>query len=338
LENKSFFIEKVMAKARKSPRHIVYPEGEDKRILDAAVMSVKEKIITKATVLGSRKDITDYYKKSGCDAGLVNIVEPAQSPDMEKYITMFYELRKNKGLTTEQARETLKSNTYFATMMLYEGKADGLVSGAGHSTADTVRPALQIIKTAPNTSIVSSIFFMCFKDRAFVFSDSGLVENPDEKQLADIAIQSALSAIQFDIEPRVALLSYSTKGSANSPLTEKVVNATKIAKEKLKANYSNLPIKLDGEMQGDAALVRSVAEKKCPGSDVMGDATILIFPDLNAGNISYKLVERLGGAEAYGPILQGLKKPVNDLSRGCKADDVVGVTAITVVQSQLNKQ
>ena len=215
-------------------------------------------------------------------------------------------------------------------MMVQCGDADGLVSGAAHSTADTVRPALQIIKG----SFVSSVFFMCVQDTTYVFSDCALVENPDADQLAQIAVSSGLTALEFGIPGDVALLSYSTKGSASSSLVNKVIEATAKAKEMLAADHSDAPIRLDGELQLDAAIVPKVAGSKAPESELCGEARVIIFPDLNAGNIGYKLVQRLGGAEAYGPMLQGLNKPVNDLSRGCSAEDIVGLAAITAVQAQ----
>ncbi|MBN1522423.1 MAG: phosphate acetyltransferase [Candidatus Aureabacteria bacterium] len=327
------FIQDVIEKAKKDPKHIVFPEGEDKRILDAAHIITQEKI-AQVTILGNEEDIKNYYSQKGFNITNINVIDPSKSPEMPHLVEMFYMLRKHKGITIEQSKETVKKNNYFGTLMVYEEKADGLISGASHSTAETVRPALQVIKASKKTSIVSSMFFMCFEKKTYVFADCGLVEDPNAEQLADIAIQSALTAIQFGIEPKVALLSYSTKGSAESPLIEKVVKATQIAKEKIKNDYADMAIQLDGEMQGDAALVPSVAKKKCPDSVIQGDAAVLIYPDLNAGNIAYKLVQRLGGASAYGPILQGLKKPVNDLSRGCTVEDIVGVTAITVVQCQ----
>jgi phosphate acetyltransferase len=248
---------------------------------------------------------------------------------MEEYAAAFYELRKAKGMTLEQARETLKQVNYFGMMMVQCGDADGLVSGAAHSTADTVRPALQIIKG----SFVSSVFFMCVQGTTYVFSDCALVENPNADQLAQIAVSSGLTALKFGIPGDVAILSYSTKGSGKSPLVDKVIEATAKAKEMLASDHPDAPVRLDGELQLDAAIVPAVAKSKAPDSDVAGEARVLVFPDLNAGNIGYKLVQRLGGAEAYGPMLQGLNKPVNDLSRGCGVEDIVGLTAITAVQA-----
>ncbi|MEA3365716.1 MAG: phosphate acyltransferase, partial [Candidatus Hydrogenedentes bacterium] len=223
--------------------------------------------------------------------------------------------------------------------MLHKGNADGLVAGAMHSTSDTLRPALQILKTAPGVKIASSLFFMVFEDVTYLFADCGLIEDPDAEQLAEIAVATAQTAIGFDIDPIVALLSYSTKGSARSHLTEKVVKATELAQQRAKEVFSaDSKVRIDGELQGDAALAERVGRKKAPSSEVAGHAKVLIFPNLDAGNIAYKLVQYLGGAEAYGPIIQGMRLPVNDLSRGCVPDDIVGVAAVTVVQSQLLKQ
>ena len=250
----------------------------------------------------------------------------------------FYELRKAKGMTIEKAKEILKDETYYGMMMVKEGLADGLVSGACHSTSNTLRPALQILKTAPGTKLVSAFFVMVVPDceygenGTFIFSDSGLNEYPDADSLAEIAISSSKSFKQLvGAEPKVAMLSYSTYGSAKSPLTEKVIEATKLLKEK------EPDLICDGELQLDAAIVPEIAESKAPGSPVAGKANTLIFPDLDAGNIGYKLVQRLAKAEAYGPLCQGIAKPVNDLSRGCSSDDIVGVIAITAVQAQDQK-
>lgn len=323
--SRSEFIQSVINIARANQRTIVLPEGADERVTTAANMIVAEGI-AKIIVLGDEKVASRVTKD-------VTVVNPLTSDKLEGYAAAFYELRKSKGITLEQAREAVKHVNYFGMMMVQSGEADGLVSGAAHSTADTVRPALQIIKSAEKDSIISSVFFMCVNNVPYIFSDCGLVENPDANQLAQIAVQSAKTALQFGISANVALLSYSTKGSASSPLVDKVIEATAKAQELLKLRLPNAPVKLDGELQVDAAIVPSVAKSKAPQSELAGTARVLIFPDLNAGNMAYKLVQRLGGAEAYGPVLQGLKKPVNDLSRGCSAEDIVGVTAITVVQS-----
>jgi phosphate acetyltransferase len=323
--SRSEFIQTVINKAKANQRTIVLPEGADERVTEAANLIVAEGI-AKVIVLGDEK------AAARVSAG-VTVINPQTSDKLEGYAAAFYELRKSKGITLDQARETVKDVNYFGMMMVQRGEADGLVSGAAHSTADTVRPALQIIKSAEKGEIISSVFFMCVNNVPYIFSDCGLVENPDAAQLAQIAVQSAKTALQFGIPANVALLSYSTKGSASSPLVDKVIEATVKAKELLAVKLPGAPVKLDGELQVDAAIVPKVAKSKAPQSELAGEARVLIFPDLNAGNMAYKLVQRLGGAEAYGPVLQGLKKPVNDLSRGCSAEDIVGVAAITVVQS-----
>lgn len=323
--SRSEFIQSVINRAGANQRTIVLPEGFDERVTEAANIITGEGI-AKVVVLGDEKAAARV--KAG-----VTVINPQTSDKLEGYAGAYYELRKSKGMTLEQAREAVKHVNYFGMMMVQNGEADGLVSGAAHSTADTVRPALQIIRSAEKGEIISSVFFMCVNNVPYIFSDCGLVENPDTDQLAQIAVQSAKTALQFGIPANVALLSYSTKGSASSPLVDKVIEATVKAKALLAAKLPGAPVKLDGELQVDAAIVPKVAKSKAPQSELAGEARVLIFPDLNAGNMAYKLVQRLGGAEAYGPVLQGLKKPVNDLSRGCSADDIVGVAAITAVQS-----
>lgn len=323
--SRSEFIQTVISKAKANPRTIVLPEGADERVTDAANMIVAEGIAN-VIVLG------DEQTAARVRAG-ITVINPKTSAKLDEYAAAYYELRKSKGITMEQAREGVQHVNYFGMMMVQCGEADGLVSGAAHSTADTVRPALQIIKSAEKGEIISSVFFMCVNNVPYIFSDCGLVENPDAGQLAQIAVQSAKTALQFGLPANVALLSYSTKGSASSPLVDKVIEATDKAKELLAVKLPGAPVKLDGELQVDAAIVPNVAKSKAPQSELAGEARVLIFPDLNAGNMAYKLVQRLGGAEAYGPVLQGLKKPVNDLSRGCSAEDIVGVAAITAVQS-----
>jgi phosphate acetyltransferase len=325
--SRSAFITEVIEKAKANQRTIVLPEGMDERVTEAANTIVAEGIAN-VVVLG---DDTVAARVSEN----VTVVNPATSEKLDEYVQAFYELRKAKGMTPEKAKEILTSEVnYFGMMMVQSGDADGLVSGAAHSTADTVRPALQIIKGARKGGMVSALFFMVCDGTPYIFSDSGLVENPNADQLAQIAVQSAQTALQFGLPAKVGMLSYSTKGSASNPLVDKVVEATAKAKQILAEDeFADLGIELDGEFQLDAAIVPAIAASKAPDSSVAGQARVLIFPDLNAGNIGYKLVQRLGGAEAYGPVLQGLKKPVNDLSRGCSAEDVVGVVAVTVVQS-----
>lgn len=330
------FLEQISERARKDVKTIVLPESSDIRTIKAAAMA-QEKGIAKIVLVGKENEIK---KLAGdLDISKATIVDPETSPDFEKYANAFYELRKAKGMTPEKARETMKDELYWGVMMVKMGAADGMVSGAVHSTADTLRPALQILKTAPGTKIVSAFFVMVVPDceygsnGTFIYADSGLVENPSADDLSEIAIASAKSfknLIQAD--PAVAMLSYSTYGSAKSDLTQKVIDATRIAKEKAP------DLLLDGELQADAALVPSVGATKAKGSPVAGKANVLVFPDLNCGNIAYKLTQRLAKAEAYGPVTQGLAKPVNDLSRGCAAEDIVGVIAITAVQAQTQAQ
>ncbi|HOV28433.1 MAG TPA: phosphate acetyltransferase [Pseudobacteroides sp.] len=326
------FLEQISLRAKSDLKTIVLPESSDIRTLKAAAM-VQEKGIANIVLVGNPEEIK---KLAGdLDISKARIVDPLNSDKFDEYANAFYELRKAKGMTIEKARETMKDNLYYGVMMVKMGEADGMVSGAIHSTADTLRPALQILKTAPGTKLVSAFFVMVVPDceygekGTFVYSDSGLVENPNAEELAEIAIASAQSfKALVQAEPIVAMLSYSTYGSAKSELVDKVVKATAIAKEKAPH------LALDGELQADAAIVPSIGSSKAPGSKIAGKANVLIFPDLNVGNIAYKLTQRLAKAEAYGPITQGLARPVNDLSRGCSAEDIVGVVAITAVQAQ----
>ena len=325
--------ELIHSKARAAQKTIVLPEGSDPRIVTAAVES-RKRGLAKTILLGSEQEVQAAASKAGVMLDGVPVIDPGLSENADQLAGQFYELRKNKGITLEDAKATLCDPPYYGTMMVHAGEADGLVSGAIHATADTVRPALQILKTAPGVSIVSSCFVMIIPDceygenGVFIYADSGLIINPSADELAEIALTSARTMrALLDIEPRVAMLSFSTKGSAEDPLVDKVIKATQIAKQR----DPNLLI--DGELQADAALVKWIGERKAPGSPVAGKANVLIFPDLNAGNIAYKLTERLAKAEAYGPILQGVRKPVNDLSRGCDAEDVLNVIAITAVQA-----
>ena len=328
------FIDSIKEKAKKEIKSIVLPESNDIRVLKGAEKAIKENYAN-IVLVGDENEIQKLAKDNDIDISKAKIVNPRTSEKYEEYANLFYELRKNKGMTLEKAKETVLNEVYFGMMMVKSGDADGLVSGACHSTADTLRPALQILKTAPNTKLVSAFFLMVVpnckygEDGVFIFGDSGLNENPDPEQLSEIAISSSKSFKQLTgKEPKVAMLSYSTYGSAKSELTEKVIEATKLLKQK----EPNLIC--DGELQLDAAIVPEVASSKAPGSSLKGEANVLIFPDLNAGNIGYKLVQRLGKAEAYGPLCQGIARAVNDLSRGCNSDDVAGVIAITAVQAQ----
>ncbi|HEY8350316.1 MAG TPA: phosphate acetyltransferase [Clostridia bacterium] len=328
------FLEQISERAKKDIKTIVLPESSDIRTIKAAAM-VLEKSIARIVLVGKEAEIK---KLAGdLDISKARIVDPETSPDFERYANALYEIRKSKGMTPEQARELVKDELYWGVMMVKMGEADGMVAGAIHSTAQTLRPALQILKTAPGTKLVSAFFVMVVPDceygsnGTFIYADSGLVENPDAEQLSEIAISSAKTFRNLiQDEPVVAMLSYSTYGSAESELTRKVVEATKLAKQKAP------DLLIDGELQADAALVPSVGQFKAKGSPVAGKANVLIFPDLNCGNIAYKLTQRLAKAEAYGPITQGIAKPVNDLSRGCSAEDIVGVVAITAVQAQMS--
>ena len=328
------FVETMKEKARQNIKTILLPESEDIRVIQAAA-DVEKEGFAKAVLIGNEENVKKLALDNNIDVSKVTIIDPLKSEKFEEYSNKFYELRKAKGMTPEKAKETMKEPIYFGTMMVKVGDADGIVSGACHPTAHTLRPALQILKTAPGTKLASAFFLMVTKcpeygeDGVLIFADSGMNEYPDADGLSEIAISSAKSFKQLvGTEPRVAMLSYSTYGSASSPLTEKVIEATRILKEKAP------DLICDGELQLDAAIIPEVAERKAPGSPVAGRANVLIFPDLDAGNIGYKLVQRFGRAEAYGPLCQGIAKPVNDLSRGCSSDDIVGVVAITSVQAQ----
>ena len=328
------FIDGLKDKAKQSIKTIILTESEDKRVLEAA-QKVKKQGFANIILIGNEEDANKLAKENNIDISGIPVINPETSDKFEEYANAFYELRKAKGMTEDKAREMLKDNMYFGTMMVKMGDADGLVSGACHSTANTLRPALQILKTAPGTKLVSAFFLMVVPDckygenGIFIFGDSGLVENPTADELSEIAISSSKSFEQLTgKESKVAMLSYSTYGSAHSELTEKVVEATKLLKEKM----PNLIC--DGELQLDAAIIPEINASKAPGSPLKGEANTLIFPNLDAGNIGYKLVQRLAKAEAYGPLCQGIAKPVNDLSRGCNSDDIVGVVAITAVQAQ----
>ena len=330
------FIETIKQRAKADIKTIVLPEALDVRTLKATAQILKEGF-AKPVLIGDEEEVIKLATKEGLDLTGACIVNHLKSDRLEIFANELYELRKKKGVSEEKAKELLKDPIYYGMMMVKMGDADGLVAGACHSTADTLRPALQILKTAPNTKLVSAFFIMIVPDceygekGTFIFADSGLNANPTNDELSEIAISSAKSWNKFmDAEAKVAMLSYSTYGSAKSELVDKVVEATNLVKEK------EPTLLVDGELQLDAAIVPEVAALKAKGSNVAGKANILVFPDLNVGNIGYKLVQRLGKAEAYGPLLQGIAKPVNDLSRGCSAEDIVGVVAITCVQAQEN--
>ena len=328
------FIESIKQRAKQDIKTIILPEAEDKRVLEAASKVIAQGF-AKVILLGNKEQIENDSKENNIDLTGVEIIDIPSSNKKQEYAQKLFELRQAKGMTLEEASKLIEEPIYYGMMMLKLGEADGLVSGAAHSTSNTLRPALQILKTAPNTKLVSAFFVMCVpnceygENGTFIYGDSGLVENPNADELSEIAISSSKSFKQLvGAEPKVAMLSYSTYGSAKSELTEKVIEATKLVKEK------NPALLVDGELQVDAAIIPEVSKSKAPGSSLEGNANVLIFPDLNAGNIGYKLTQRLAKAEAYGPLCQGIAKPVNDLSRGCSADDIVGVVGITAVQAQ----
>ena len=328
------FIEEIKKRASNQIKTIVLPEATDIRILEATDIIGKEGF-AKIILLGNESEIISIANENKLNISKATIIEPLKSDKYDEYVEAFYELRKAKGMTIEQAKKILQDPVYFGMMMVKKEAADGLVSGAAHSTADTLRPALQIVKTKPGTKLVSTFMLEIVpnceygNNGIFIFSDCGLNPKPTSEELSEIAISSSESYQQIVGDaPKIAMLSYSTHGSAASEDVDKVREATQLTKEKA----PNLLV--DGELQLDSAIVPEIGNVKAPGSDVAGKANILIFPDLNSGNIGYKLVERLAKAEAYGPICQGMAKPVNDLSRGCKAKDIVGVVAITALQAQ----
>jgi len=330
------FIEKIKERAKNDVKTIVLPEATEVRVLKAAEI-IKKEGFAKAVLIGNEEEIHRISKENNIDIGDTEIINPENCEKTEEYANSLYELRKAKGMTEEDAKKLILDPVYFGIMLVKLEEADGLVSGAVHSTADTLRPALQIIKTKPGTKLVSTFVAMDVpncefgEDGIFFFGDCGLNQNPNSEELAQIAISTANSFEQLVGKgAKVAMLSYSTMGSAKADEVTKVQEATKLAKEEAPQ------LMLDGEMQLDAAIVPAIGKSKAPNSTVAGNANVLIFPELEAGNIGYKLVERLAKAEAYGPICQGMAKPVNDLSRGCKAEDIAGVVAITAVQAQNN--
>ncbi len=328
------FIEEIKQRAKTQIKTIVLPEATDIRILKAAE-TVKQERYAKTILIGDEEQVRKIAKQNTIDIEGIEIIDPLKSERTQEYAQKLFELRKAKGMTEEQAQKLVLDPVYFGMMMVKNEDADGLVSGACHSTSDTLRPALQILKTAPNTKLVSAFFVIVVpnceygSNGTFIFADSGLNEEPNSDALSEIAISSSKSFEQLVGEKaKVAMLSYSTYGSAHSASTEKVIEATKLVREKAPE------ILVDGELQLDAAIIPEVAEFKAKGSPLKGEANVLVFPDLGAGNIGYKLAQRLAKAEAYGPLCQGIAKPVNDLSRGCSASDVAGVIAITAVQAK----
>jgi phosphate acetyltransferase len=332
------FTEKIWKLAQSDVRRIVLPEGEEERNLKAAEIINKNKI-AEVVLIGSTETVKANAEKFGADISGIEIIDPQTSDKTNIYANEFYELRKSKGMTLEKALETVKDPVYFGTMMVKMNDVEGLVSGAIHSTGDLLRPGLQIIKTAPGIKVVSSFFVMEIPNSSYghegtlLFADCAVNPNPSATELASIAISTAENAKALcGMEPKVAMLSFSTMGSAKHENVDKVVEATKIAKA------ARPDLEIDGELQLDAAIVGSVAKLKAPSSNVAGNANVLVFPDLQAGNIGYKLVQRFANAEAIGPVCQGFAKPINDLSRGCSVDDIVNVVAITAVQAQNSKK
>ncbi|MCV6607794.1 MAG: phosphate acetyltransferase [Campylobacterales bacterium] len=318
----------LFEKARKAKKKIVLPESLDHRILKAADVLLRRKVVD-IVLLGDEEKIRQKMAMEGLKLEGVEIIDPATSDLTEAFVGEFMELRKAKGVTKEQAKDVMANVSYFATMMVHKNIADGMVSGAIHTTADTIRPALQILKTKPETPIVSSLFFMCLETEVLVYGDCAVNQDPTAEELATIAISSSDTASSFGIQPKIAMLSYSTGSSGKGADVEKVIEATKIAKEK------RPDLLIEGPIQYDAAIDKDVAKTKLPDSNVAGQATIFVFPDLNTGNNTYKAVQRSSGAVAIGPVLQGLKKPVNDLSRGCLVEDIVNTVAITAIQAQI---
>ncbi len=324
----------LIARARIDRQHIVLPEGKESRILQAAEILLRREVAD-ITLLGDRKQIEAKIIELGLKMDGVNIIEPDKSEYFNEYVRQYYELRKHRGVTMDKVRDILVDVNFFGTMMVYNGHADGLVSGSTHTTAATIRPAFQVIKTKPGCRLVSSVMLMCLKDRVLVYGDCAINPNPDSEELSEIALSSVTTAKIFNIEPRVAMLSYSTGDSGKGDDVDIVREAVQIAREKAKKIDTDL--KIEGPIQYDAAIDPGVAKTKMPESEVAGKATVFIFPDLNTGNNTYKAVQRSAKAIAIGPILQGLKKPVNDLSRGCLVPDIINTVAITAIQAQAEK-
>lgn len=319
------FVQKIIIQAKKFPKRIVFPESEDKRIIKAVEIIARKKI-ARPILLGDPKTLSKKFTKKILSK--IKIINPKDAPNKKRYIKEMYNIRKNKGWSLAKCKKLIENPNYFGTMMVQCDDADGLISGATHTTAETLRPALQIIKTKEHYHHVSGLFFMVLEGKTLLFADCAVNIDPSAKDLAEIAADSAETAKMFGLTPRIAMLSFATHGSASHPLVDKVKEATKLVKKRFPR------LKIDGELQVDAAIVPKVCKMKSPKCVLKGNANVLIFPDLNSGNISYKLVERLGHAQAIGPLIQGLRKPVNDLSEGCSVDDIVKFTAFTVVEAQ----
>jgi len=317
----------LVRRAKQQRRHIVLPEGAEERILRAAEI-VLLRDVCDITLLGDPEEVLQKASRLGLSLDRAKIIDPRTSELLPVFSDAYHELRKHKGISRELARDTMADSSYFGTMMVHRGLADGMVSGSVHTTAHTIRPALEFVKTKPGISIVSSVFFMCLSDRVMVYGDCAIVPEPTAAQLADIAISSASTAAAFGIEPRIAMLSYSTGASGSGPDVDRVKEATRIVRERAK------DLKIEGPIQYDAAVDATVAKVKMPDSEVAGNATVFIFPDLSSGNNAYKAVQRSANAIAIGPVLQGLRKPVNDLSRGALVADIVNTIAITAIQAQ----
>ena len=317
----------LLDRARRNPRHVVLPEGTDDRILRAS-STLLRRGVAELTILGNEADIRARATELGLDISSARILSPFDEELRERFAAEYTKLREHKGMTLEVARETVTDVSYFGTMMVHLGLADGMVSGAMHTTAHTIRPGFEIIKTEPGVSIVSSVFLMCLEDRVLVYGDCAVNPDPNAEQLADIAVSSAATAAQFDIEQRIAMLSYSTGSSGSGADVDKVRQATELVRSR------RPDLAVDGPIQYDAAVDAAVGKSKMPGSEVAGRATVFIFPDLNTGNNTYKAVQRSAGAVAIGPVLQGLRKPINDLSRGALVQDIVNTVAITAIQAQ----
>jgi phosphate acetyltransferase len=317
----------LIERARAVRRRIVLPEGTDDRVLEAAELLLRRDVAD-LVLLGDRDQVRARCDALGLDLGDTPVIDPALAPERDDYARRYLDLRRHKGVTAEQAYDTMADLSYFGTMMVHSGAVDGMVSGAAHTTGHTIRPAFEFIKTRPGVQVVSSVFLMLLADRVLVYGDCAVIPNPTADQLADIAISSAATAAEFGIEPLVAMLSYSTGSSGAGEDVDRVREATALARER------RPDLKIDGPIQYDASVDPSVAKAKLPGSAVAGHATVFVFPDLNTGNNTYKAVQRSAGAVAIGPVLQGLNKPVNDLSRGCTVADIVNTVAITAVQAQ----